>query len=303
MELKTTLGSIELEHPIMNAAGPRCKTIEEVRILARTPVAAIVVGSITKEPRPGNQGDVYHSGPNFSLNSLGLPNGGWTYYYEHLPEMVDIARQAGKILIVSIAGFSPEEYDELANKASQRGLLILRECNLGCPNVWSDGKQKRIASFDPLLVERILQAGWYDLVKVSPFSDPTHLAEIASVISKSTALAVTVANTFPNAFALQEDGRSAISPQFSDGLAGMAGPALKAINMGQVLQWKKLLPKHIAVIGAGGIRTGQDVKDYLKAGASAVQIATAYADEGAGVFDRILMEYVALIEAETPVAP
>ncbi|ORT94849.1 dihydroorotate dehydrogenase, partial [Frankia casuarinae] len=52
------LCGVSLEHPIMNAAGT-CKTAEDVETFARSAVSMIVVGSITREPRSGNSGNVY----------------------------------------------------------------------------------------------------------------------------------------------------------------------------------------------------------------------------------------------------
>jgi dihydroorotate dehydrogenase (fumarate) len=310
MELGVRVAGIELEHPIMNAAGPRCKTLEQIQELVWSPAAAVMAGSITWEARPGNQGDVYHSQPGeFSLNSLGLPNGGRVYYAEYLSLMAKMAHNSGcgKTLWVSVAGFTPREFEELTGMAFQQGADLV-ELNLGCPNVWDGGKQKRIFSFDPGLVEAVLQHVEAGLnpdrsfaisVKVSPFSDPVLLEEVASVIASSPIVsAVTAINTFPNGFGFREDGNSAISPQFSKGLAGMAGPALKAIGLGQVMQWRNLLPSHIDVIGVGGVHSGQDVLDYLKAGAKAVQIATAFADQGSNVFGRVLAEFVSLKEKE-----
>lgn len=312
MDLHTMVGDIRLEHPIMNAAGPRCKTLEEIEQLTHTPVAAVMVGSITVEHRPGNQGEVYWSDPTdgFSLNSLGLPNGGLPYYRRSqraLHDMIALSHANGKPFFVSIAGFTPDEYGLLAGEVCWSHADLM-EINLGCPNVWEGGKQKRIASFDPGLVEKILQAvgkavtGHHTrvAVKVSPYSDPVLLDEVASVIATPwplmTISAVTVCNTFPNGFAYREDGKSAISPQFSNGLAGMAGQAFKTIALGQVIQWRNLLLPSIDVIGVGGINSGQDVVDYLRAGATAVQIATAFADQGPKAFDRILTEFVSLKE-------
>ena len=315
--METSIAGIRLDHPIMNAAGPRCKTVEEIQQLARTPVAAVMVGSITWEMRPGNQGEVYFSElGEFSLNSLGLPNGGRDYYTLYLPEMAQMAHQAGKTLWVSVAGFTPEEYANLTLLAVKHGADVV-ELNLGCPNVWEGGTQKRIASFDPLLVEEILKrvqqavddeinpdAPKSFALKVSPYSDPLLLEEVAAVVAKSPLVqALTAINTFPNGFAWKENGKSSISPQFSNGLAGMAGPALKAVALGQVIQWRTNLPRHIDVIGAGGVNSGQDVIDYLNAGAKAVQIATAFADQGPQVFDRILTEFIVLNEFFSLQAP
>jgi dihydroorotate dehydrogenase (fumarate) len=312
MNLSTTVAGITLEHPIMNSpSGPGCKTTEDVTELIRSASAAAVVGSVTKEPREGNegQGETYFSSQiaGFSLNSLGLPNGGLPYYRQRLPEMVRIAHEAKKTLWVSGAGFTPEEFLELTI-AFFTGGADLVELNLGCPNVWDGGKQKRIFCFDPALVQAVLQCLEQGLnvdrslaitIKVSPYSDPMLLEEVASVVAASPIVsAITTPNTFPNAFAFRENGESAISPKFSRGLAGMAGPALKPIGLGQVMQWRELLPSHIDVIGGGGICTGRDAYDYLRAGAKAVQIGTKRADHGAGVFDQIVTQLIPLLEAE-----
>lgn len=116
-----TLGTFALEHPIINSAGPRCKTVEDVQILAGTPIAAIMIGGITWDERSGNPGETYYSSfkePEkvcnarqlgfISFNSLGLPNRGYEYYKEHLPEMVAIAHRAGKPLMVNVSDFTPE---------------------------------------------------------------------------------------------------------------------------------------------------------------------------------------------------
>lgn len=289
----------------MNGAGPECKSLEEVERLARSAVSAIMVGSITVAKRPGNPGNVYYNVPGvFSLNSLGLPCRGREYYYENLPEMARLARDVGKPLFVSIAGFSPVEYGELAELVLTRGGDLL-EINLGCPNIWSGSGQKQIACFDMTTTQIILQkvedvcVRYHKhipvAVKVSPFTDSYRLAELANFFAHSPLIvAVTATNTLPNAFAFNERGASAISPELSGGLAGLAGPALKQIALGQVMQWKQLLPKHIDVIGVGGICLGEDVRDYLQIGASAVQIATEYANRGPRVFSEILHKYLEL---------
>lgn len=310
MKLERTLAGLPLEHPIMIAAG-MAKTLEDVRRLANSAVSAIVVGSFTYEPRPGNDGTTLHLDPagRFSLNSLGLPNGGLPYLTAHLLEMVATAHRAGKLLIVSVAGFNPDEYAALAKAAFSDGADMV-ELNLGCPNVWgADGSQKRIASFNPTIVDAVLwrvesaieamasaisRTSTPLAVKVSPFSDPFMLGEVARKIALRPSVRVlTAINTFPNGFASDERGRQAITP--AGGLGGVAGAALKPIGLGQVVQWRALLPARIQIIGVGGISSGQDVVDYLRAGADAVQIATAYLHERERVFTRILEELIPFV--------
>ena len=293
MELQTEVIGLRLEHPLMNAAGT-CKMLEDVEKLSRSASAAIMVGSITVEPRTGNSGDVYWAGSMFSLNSLGLPNRGAPYYREVLPKMVAVAHGADKPLFVSVAGFSPEEYVDLAELAF-RGEVDLVELNLGCPNVWQGSTQKRIACFDPAIVAEVLRcveekvgADAKVSVKISPFSDPFALAEVAQVIGASKlAKAVTTVNTFPNAFSYN-GAKPRITP--GGGLAGFAGPAMKPIGLGQVRQLRGLLPEHIQIIGVGGITHGEDIREYCESGAVATQVATAYLERHEQVFSSLLGE-------------
>lgn len=301
MELQVNLAGIRLEHSLMNAAGT-CKLLEgaeSVRELARSATAAVMVGSITVEPREGNSGEVYWAGEVFSLNSLGLPNPGELYYRQHLPAMVAMAHRSGKPLFVNVAGFTPLEYATLAELAFQGGADLV-ELNLGCPDVWEGGQQKRIVCFDPQLVGEILYCVEEKVgseakvaVKISPFSDPLALSEVAQVIGQSSVVkVVTTVNTFPNAFSYDERGKPRITP--GGGLAGLAGPAIKPIGLGQVKQLRGILPERIDIVGVGGITTGQDILDYRRAGAVAVQIATALLERRAKVFSTLLTELINL---------
>ncbi|MDO8691281.1 MAG: dihydroorotate dehydrogenase, partial [Dehalococcoidia bacterium] len=145
-DLAVRLMGLALEHPLMNAAGT-CKSLDEVKQLSRASTSAIMVGSITLQERAGNSGNVYVAGPRFSLNSLGMPNPGASYYEKHLPTMAALAHDAGKPLLVSVAGFTPPEYGELAAVAFDGGADAV-ELNLGCPNVWQAEQLKPI-DFDP----------------------------------------------------------------------------------------------------------------------------------------------------------
>ena len=292
MHLATTLAGIELEHPLMNAAGT-CKTLEDVEKFARSPVSAIVLGSITHDARMGNEGQVYFQGQPWSLNSLGMPNRGLDYYKEQLPAMVAAAHEAGKPLIVSVAGFNLMDYVKLAYSVALLGVDHV-ELNLGCPNVWDEGRQKRIASFDASFIGELLAEinRWIGpaAVKLSPYSDPALLEEVSAVIKSNDVSYVAASNTFPNAIVLNESGKSVIDV----GLAGMSGVAMKPVGLGQVKQLRQLLPDSVQLVGVGGITKGPDVWDYLQVGASAVQAATAYwnSNENPGVFGDILSDYV-----------
>ncbi|THJ70481.1 dihydroorotate dehydrogenase [Candidatus Frankia alpina] len=315
----SALAGVALEHPVMNAAGT-CKSVEDVDAFARSAVAAIVVGSITRQPRTGNAGNVYWPGRIYSINALGLPNRGLDYYGAHLPRMVDQAHEAGKPLIVSVAGFDVGEYAEIAEVVAGTGVDLI-ELNLACPNVWDGGAQKRIACFDSDQTAAVCTAVGDALlaraagdparrvpygVKISPFSDPAALAELAAALAEPAGRSgrpggprfVTAVNTFPNALVIDADNRPVVDVE----LAGMSGPALKPVGLGQVRQLRRLLPDIVDVVGAGGVGEGRDVAEYLRAGAVAVQAATAFWNRGEdpSVFGSILAGWIDQMDPAAP---
>jgi dihydroorotate dehydrogenase (fumarate) len=311
MDLKVNLAGLELEHPVMIGAGT-CKTVTDVQQALRTPASAVVIGSITMESRPGNTGNVYHYDGVRSLNSLGLPNPGFEYWRHQLRyyvENADGSNPNGRPLLVSVVGFTPEEYGQLA-----RSMFVQKagavELNFGCPNLWGTEGQKPIPSFRQEMVRAILDEAVRVLldhsrigVKLSPFTDPDQLKIIAQTIAGYVGFVkfVTTTNTFPNTFLLDDEGKPRITP--GGGLAGMGGPAMKAVGLGQLQQLRSVLPAPIQLIGVGGISSGQDVIDYLRAGATAVQVTTDYLERGKASIDEILTELVELTEQPEPQAP
>lgn len=295
------LGEIQL----MNAAG-WCKDLAGVQKLARTPVSEINVGSITLDEQVGNAGSVFWQAPGdrYALNSLGLRNLGLANTQKNLDLMCTLARSAGKGLRVNIAGSTPSEYFRLTSTLAFAADTI--EVNLGCPNVWGPEGQKPIASFNPALAASIINKVGEAVqdfgderpriaIKLSPYSDPAQMDAIIEVILKERGLVdeVVTSNTFPNAFAWNDD-KPAITP--GGGFAGMSGKAMKAIALGQAIRLRTALAPHgIQIVGVGGISSGKDIFDFVRAGVTMVQIGTYYFIHGERVFSELLTECSELV--------
>ena len=86
---------------------------------------------------------------------------------------------------------------------------------------------------------------------------------MAQVASAEGADAVSVVNTFPGML----DGR------LGNGVGGVSGPALLPIGLLCVRRIAERVA--LPVIGMGGIRTAQDAREYLAAGAALVAVGTA----------------------------
>lgn len=304
-KLMPTIGNVQFQNPIFAGAG-NCKYYgSEFSDMLNSSASAIVVGGFTVEPREGNGGEVLHiesnAGFTSSHNSLGLPNRGLEQVAKDLPKMVADAHAAGKVIIANLNGSKPDDYYKLATMAVASGVDMV-ELNLSCSNKWTNNVQERIACFDTktvteilLVMQHVFTSNDAIAVKVSPYSDPFQLQEIAHIFNRFAFVrAVTTMNTFPNSYVVDENGKPRITA--NGGLAGMGGPATKPMGLGQVKQFKEHLRPEIAVIGAGGITTGRDAWEYLYcAGATAVQVVTGYCQYGRGIFHTILSELVELV--------
>lgn len=267
-------GGIHFPHtPIMIGAGV-CKTPQGT--LDWLKVAPVVSGSYTRQPRTGNQGNnLFYPETEaeflqlgFGLNSFGMPNMGFDAAAREFSLLIPENR-----LIVSVAGFSVQDYVAGVQQFDSVQSVSAIELNCGCPNTGHG----TIMSFDIAALKQtfqeLLDLGFRETpiwVKFSPYSDPGFLKEVAALVNEYPRLirAVVTCNTFPNAYA----GKGVISP--NDGLAGLSGPAIKLTALGQVVQFRKNLQPQIDVIGVGGITTGNDVVDFLHAGAVAVQLTS-----------------------------
>ncbi len=288
------------------AAGGVKSPADVDRLLPLDGLSEITLGSFTLEPRDGNPGNAFWSDEALrptSINSLGMPNPGIEHVREFLLETVNKIHDSRKTARVSVAGFSPKEYAILANKLLGFGIDEI-ELNFGCPNVWSENGQKRITSFDVDLIRETIERV-YDAVhlgaapsiavKLSVYSDPFLREEVALLIRElqRAVQTVVVCNTFPNATGYDMAGVSLI--EASDGFGGLAGLPLKYIALAHVRDFVRLLPSSIKVVGVGGIAQGRDVLDMELAGASGVQVGTAYfVHNDPRIFQEIAAGYVDL---------
>ena len=282
-----SIGGVEISATFMNAACAVAKTLEDVQAFAKTKAGAILVGSITVEPREGNAEPRWYVGDGYALNSYGMPNGGLEHYRGVLPEMIKIAHNADKKFILDIAGFNTNDYVLLASMADEVGVDLL-ELNLGCPNIRVDGEQKPIVSFDRDAMTEIIDSvsavtKMPLILKLSPYSNPAELKAVADLINNSGKIsAVSTMNTMPNGY-MSIDGKPVISMTF----AGVSGKAIQPIALGQVKQFRDNLSPKIVVIGVGGIESHEDVKLFIDAGASLVQSATLIVRDGCSALDRL----------------
>lgn len=283
------IGNVEINTPVMNGACSVAKSLEDVQALAKTKAGVVMVGSITKDQRDGNAAPQWFEGNGYAMNSFGMPNGGLDYYKQALPEMIGLVQAAGKKFALSIAGFSTQEYVDLAEMADSVKVDLL-ELNFGCPNVRLDGEQKPIVSFDRVSIAEIVEAVAEVtdiplMLKLSPYSNPGELAEVAKTINNiGSVAAVVTMNTMPNGYMKDSSGNEVIAT----GFAGVSGPAVLPIALGQAKQFRNNLDDSIEVVAVGGIESAEDAELFFNEGIAMVQAATLIVRDGHSALDRLV---------------
>jgi len=294
MDITTSIAGIKLKHPVFNAAGPICTTKEELDAIGASAASAIVCKTMTKEPRKGNPEPRYADFGRNSINSMGLPNPGYKAYMALLPQL---ARHE-KPIIASFIGMTLEDSLEIVAGLNKVKEIAAIEMNLSCPNL--PGKPQVAYDFQrsgEVLAEvgKIIRKPWG--VKLPPYFDEVHFKLIADILNGSTIQFVSVINSPGNGLVIDRDKEQvAIRPK--QGFGGIGGPAIKPFGLANARKMRQLLKPKTSVVGVGGITTGGDVFDYILAGADAVQVGTAFMQEGPGIFGRLAAELEEVMTAK-----
>lgn len=262
------LAGLELEHPILNGSG----TFDAIAALRtfgdglreQFPFSAFVSKTITPEPRGGNTTPRLWETPAGMINSIGLPNKGLAGFLElDLPELATLPAP----LVVSVAGFSHEEFARLVDAVAARPEVAALELNVSCPNVKSGcvmgSTESEITALMGVL--RPLTAKPL-IVKLTPnVAAPEAIAQAAEAAGAD---AISLINTLRGLALHPETGR----PWLGAERGGLSGPAIRAVALEMTHKVCSLV--RLPVIGMGGIGSGQDALDFMAAGAKCVAVGT-----------------------------
>jgi dihydroorotate dehydrogenase (NAD+) catalytic subunit len=202
------------------------------------------------------------------LNSVGLANPGLEHVLrDELPWLAANLRRAQ--VLVNVVGFTVEEYAEVASGLDGAQGVAALELNLSCPNTSAGGIE---FGADPECVRRIVglcraRTRLPLLAKLSPVIPD--LPGMARVARDAGADGFSVVNTFPGL--LYGEGEA---PRLGNGTGGVSGPSLLPIGVlaaARIVEATGGMP----VIGVGGVRSANDVRQYLRVGAALVGIGTA----------------------------
>lgn len=275
--LTVSLAGLRLANPTMLASGILGYSVETFESIAKGGAGAVVTKSVGLKPREGYANPTVVQVSSGLVNAMGLPNPG-------IQEFVQEIRKAKAALhvplIVSVYGFSADEYARVAGEAVAAGADAI-ELNVSCPHVKETGLE--IGQSSQVLIQVVRKVKHTInkpvFVKLSP--NVTSIEEIAEAAANAGADALTIMNTVK---ALVIDAET-MMPILANKTGGLSGPAVKPIALRHVYSVYERV--EVPIIGCGGISNWQDAVEFLLAGASAVQIGTAISAIGPAVFEKV----------------
>ena len=284
LDLTTRIGRIALKNPVLAASGTFGHAREFEPFYALEKLGGIVTKTVTLKPRLGNPPPRIVETPSGMLNAIGLQNPGVAKFIE---EKLPYLRKIGIPIIVSVMGYSVEEFEAVVGVFEKAGGFDGYEMNLSCPNVsykrgsdpaLSQSKKRgltpaaRMFAHDATMIAKVVSAVRKKtkrtlIAKLGP--DVSDIAAMALAAEGAGADAVSLINTFVAA-AIDVKTRRFI---LANKTGGLSGPCIRPIAVR--MTWEAARAVKVPVVGIGGIMNGRDAVEFLIAGASAVQVGTA----------------------------
>jgi dihydroorotate dehydrogenase (fumarate)/dihydroorotate dehydrogenase len=268
--------------PVGLAAGfdKNCELIPALSCLG---FGSITVGSIMPQPRVGNPYPrlVRYPETQSLADSMGVPSRGRDYSVEQLHRR----RERGVPLFANIGGFSADEI--AASFAAVAPHVDGIEISLMCPNL------KPGEAFDELallagVLDRIAARAKPAIVRVpnDTARSPDRLAELIERCIAAGVEGLKVGG-----------GRPVAEPRLGSGQGTLHGRAIFADALANVARAAAIARGRIAIKGNGGVASGADVIAMLQAGATCVDLYSAFIYQGWAIARDVNRELLARLDA------
>lgn len=300
MDVKVKIGNVCLNSPVIISSCDDGRDGERIKKVAKGKPGAVTTKTIVSMPEPPKD-----PRPCIKKINTGLLNcvlGTVVPAKRWFNKDFKIALQGGVPVIANMAGLSPDDCVELAKKCEKAGASII-EYPSACPHMGGileamfPGLKMPIPEVhDPTLYANCIRAIKKEIKipLIAKLSSIHHfnIKEWAKAVEEAGADAIAAADTIGPCIAIDTDNGMPMlgGPR---GYGGLSGPALKPLVLRMVLEISETV--EIPVIGIGGINTGLDAVEYILAGASMVEVASAGIVGGTGTYKKIhdgIVEYM-----------
>lgn len=261
---KVTYCGVEFKNPIVTASGTFGFGMEYNQFVPLEEYGGFGAKGLTRQERAGNPPPRIAETPNGILNSVGLQNPGVEYFAQSI---MPILSEYDTNVIANMSGNTIEEYCEMAEILSDTDVAMI-EMNISCPNVKHGGLA---FGTDPHVVNELTREVKKHckkplVVKLSP--NVTSVTEIARAAEDGGADGLSLINTL---LGMKIDIHTR-RPILKNNTGGLSGPAVKPVAIRMVHEVYEAVK--LPIIGMGGVMSGEDVIEFMLAGASLVALGT-----------------------------
>jgi dihydroorotate dehydrogenase (fumarate)/dihydroorotate dehydrogenase len=283
--LETDLAGLPLLTPVGLAPGFD-KNGELVPGLSALGFGYLVVGSITRDPRAGNPFPrlVRYPKQLSIANSMGLPSRG---VEAAVASLTRLGRRRCPV-IASVAGFSVDELVQTATAVEPHVEAV--ELGLVCPNSTETERLEEARLFAQLL-ETLAKARTKPLfVKLPPHHTAEAREQTCTLVEICLRLGIE---------GLSVSGTRPIpEPRLGTGRGSLAGKAVFEDSLRIVADVATFAAGRLAIKASGGVFSGEDAYRMLRAGATTVEVYSAFIYRGWSVAGQISRELSAILTRE-----
>lgn len=289
--LATQCLNMNLPNPIGLAAGFD-KDCRAARALSRMGFGFVECGTVTPRPQPGNPRPRLFRLPEDGaiINRLGFNSGGTEAFLRRLRHIREMeAKQSGHARIGVNLGINKEgakpERDYAQAAASFSLLADYLTINLSSPNTPGLRDLQGARSIAGILqaIRKKTPLHTPLLVKIAPDLAREALDDIVEACVDNGAAGLIVSNTTVSR------PHGLVSPHQHE-MGGLSGRPLSQLAITMLRDVARLNRGRMTLISSGGIETGFDVLERLRAGADLVQIYAAFVLHGPAMISRIKRE-------------
>ncbi len=264
--------------------------------LARAGFGFVEAGTVTPLPQPGNPRPRLFRLPEEAavINRMGFNNQGLDRFLarlERLRARSGLAAPFGaNVGINKDCADPPRDYARLVRVlAPLSDYLVI---NLSSPNTPGLRALQQVAPMRALLsaVADAVPTRPPLLVKLAPDLEPASLAAIVETVVAAGVDGLIVSNTL----LARPPG---LSGRHAGEAGGLSGRPLRARSTAMLAEVARLAAGRLTLIGCGGIESGADILDKVRAGADLVQLYTRFAIDGPALLPRLKRELRAALAA------
>jgi dihydroorotate dehydrogenase len=286
--LAMNLGGLALRSPIGLAPGFD-KSGDLLPALTELGFGFIVVGSITPQPRQGNPHPRLHRYPDREsvTNCMGMPNVGLAAAVELLGR----PRNRACPVIAAVAGTSPDEVIDAAARVEP--LVEGVEIGLVCRHSPETFEMAELPSVTAIVdgVGRRKQKPTF--VKIPPHHTAAERDRTLAIVDRCIEAGIDGVSL--------SGTRQIEEPRLSMGMGGLAGRATTDDALRILGDVADRARGRLAIKAAGGVFSGSDAWRFMAAGATAVEVYSAFIYRGPDAGLRIARELLVELESRGPV--